>query len=51
MFCQRLMSTQALGAERVRAGIKDTLLGPTQLWESLRAVANAGSQGGATILA
>ena len=31
------MSTQALGSERVRAGLKDTLLGPAQLYESLRA--------------
>ncbi|MNR31752.1 hypothetical protein D3C85_1492850 [compost metagenome] len=31
------MSTQALGSERVRDGLKDILLGPAQLYESLRA--------------
>lgn len=31
------MSTQALGSERVRAGLKDILLGPAQLYEALRA--------------
>jgi type I restriction enzyme R subunit len=31
------MSTQALGSERVREGLKDTLLGPGQLYEALRA--------------
>jgi type I restriction enzyme R subunit len=30
------MSTQALGAEAVRSGIKDVLLGPAQLYESQR---------------
>lgn len=30
------MSTQALGSERVRAGLKDILLGPGQLYEGLR---------------
>ncbi|CAM2286420.1 type I site-specific deoxyribonuclease [Ralstonia mannitolilytica] len=30
------MSTQALGSERVREGLKDILLGPAQLYESLR---------------
>lgn len=34
------MSTQALGSERVRDGLKDVLLGPAQLYESLRARAN-----------
>ena len=34
------MSTQALGSERVRDGLKDILLGPAQLYESLRARAN-----------
>lgn len=34
------MSTQALGLERVRAGLKDILLGPAQLYEALRARAN-----------
>lgn len=36
------MSTQALGSERIRDGLKDTLLGPAQLYEALRA--KAGSQ-------
>lgn len=31
------MSSQALGSERIRAGLKDILLGPGQLYESLRA--------------
>jgi type I restriction enzyme R subunit len=31
------MSTQALGSEQIREGLKDTLLGPAQLWEALRA--------------
>jgi len=31
------MSTQALGSERVREGLLDTLLGPGQLYEALRA--------------
>ena len=31
------MSTQALGSERVRDGLRDILLGPAQLYESLRA--------------
>jgi type I restriction enzyme R subunit len=30
------MSTQALGSENVRDGLKDVLLGPAQLYESLR---------------
>jgi type I restriction enzyme R subunit len=30
------MSTQALGSERVRDGLKDILLGPAQLYEALR---------------
>jgi type I restriction enzyme R subunit len=30
------MSTQAINSERVRAGLKDVLLGPGQLYESLR---------------
>lgn len=34
------MSTQALGSERVRDGLKDILLGPAQLYESLRARAS-----------
>jgi len=31
------MSTQALGSERVREGLRDILLGPAQLYEALRA--------------
>ncbi len=31
------MSTQALGSEKVREGLKDTLLGPAMLYEALRA--------------
>ncbi len=34
-----LMSTQALGSEQVRDGLRDTLLGPAQLYEALRAKA------------
>ncbi len=34
------MSSQALGSERVREGLKDVLLGPAQLYEALRARAN-----------
>jgi type I restriction enzyme, R subunit len=34
------MSTQALGSERVREGLKDILLGPAQLYESLKARAS-----------
>ena len=30
------MSAQALGSERVREGLKETLLGPAQLYEALR---------------
>ena len=30
------MSTQALGSERIRNGLKDILLGPAQLYEALR---------------
>ncbi len=36
------MSAQALGSERVRAGLKDILLGPAQLYEALRARSAAG---------
>ena len=31
------MSKQALDSDKVRKGLKDVLLGPGQLWESLRA--------------
>jgi type I restriction enzyme R subunit len=34
------MSSQALGSERIREGLKDVLLGPGQLYESLRARAD-----------
>ena len=37
------MSTQALGSERVRDGLKDILLGPAQLYEALRARSAPGS--------
>lgn len=39
------MSTQALGSARVRDGLKDILLGPAQLYEALRARAQAGLSG------
>jgi len=35
------MSTQALGSERIREGLKDILLGPAQLYESLKARASS----------
>jgi len=35
------MSAQALSSERIREGLKDTLLGPAQLYEALRAKAGA----------
>jgi len=35
------MSSQALGSERVRNGLKDILLGPAQLYEALRAKSDA----------
>jgi type I restriction enzyme R subunit len=38
------MSTQALGSERVRDGLKDILLGPAQLYEALRAKVGPGEQ-------
>ena len=31
------MSKQALESEKLRSGLKDVLLGPAQLYESLRA--------------
>jgi type I restriction enzyme R subunit len=37
------MSTQALGSERVRDGLRDILLGPAQLYESLRARQDPGT--------
>lgn len=37
------MSKQALDSERVRDGLKDILLGPAQLYESLRARSGVGS--------
>ncbi|WIT12252.1 DEAD/DEAH box helicase family protein [Paucibacter sediminis] len=36
------MSSQALGSERVRDGLKDILLGPAQLYEALRARSDLG---------
>lgn len=36
------MSTQALGSERVREGLRDILLGPAQLYEALRAKSDPG---------
>src|SRR4051794_35676473 len=39
------MSTQALGSEAVRNGLKDVLLGPAQLYEALRGD-NAAATGG-----
>lgn len=36
------MSSQALGSERVREGLRDILLGPAQLYEALRARAGNG---------
>ena len=35
------MSTQALGSERVRDGLKDILLGPEKLYEALRERSNS----------
>lgn len=35
------MSRQALGSDRVRAGLKEILLGPGQLYEALRERAGA----------
>lgn len=37
------MSSQALGSERVREGLRDILLGPAQLYEALRARAARGA--------
>ena len=37
------MSTQALGSERVREGLRDILLGPAQLYEALRARSGSGA--------
>lgn len=36
------MSSQALGSERIREGLKDTLLGPAMLYEALRARSGRG---------
>ena len=35
------MSKQALESERVRSGLRDILLGPAQLYESLRSRVDA----------
>ena len=37
------MSTQALGSQRIRDGLKDALLGPAQLYEALRARSGPGA--------
>ena len=37
------MSTQALGSQRIRDGLKDALLGPAQLYEALRARSGPGT--------
>ncbi len=39
-----VMSKQALDSEKVRSGLKDVLLGPAQLYEALRARAEAGGE-------
>lgn len=36
----QIMSSQALGSEKVRDGLRDILLGPAQLYEALRAKSN-----------
>jgi type I restriction enzyme R subunit len=36
------MSTQALDLEKVRSGLKDVLLGPAKLYESLRHLGKRG---------
>jgi type I restriction enzyme R subunit len=41
------MSTQALGSERVREGLRDILLGPAQLYESLRSKSMPAATGAA----
>ncbi len=41
------MSSQALGSERVRDGLKEVLLGPAQLYEALRAKQDIGRAGNA----
>ncbi|OXR49895.1 type I restriction endonuclease subunit R [Pusillimonas sp. T2] len=38
----QIMSSQALGSEKVRDGLRDILLGPAQLYEALRAKSNDG---------
>jgi type I restriction enzyme, R subunit len=42
----QIMSTQALGSERVREGLRDILLGPAQLYEALRAKSSPVSPAG-----
>lgn len=39
----QIMSSQALGSEKVRDGLRDILLGPAQLYEALRAKSGGGS--------
>jgi type I restriction enzyme, R subunit len=47
MSAHESMSKQALGSERVQAGILSTLLGPGALWQALRSeAANPESQVG-----
>jgi type I restriction enzyme R subunit len=38
------MSQQALDSEKVRAGVKDVLLGPAKLYEALCTRGGAGAQ-------
>ena len=40
----QIMSSQALGSERVREGLRDILLGPAQWYEALRARAEGGGR-------
>jgi type I restriction enzyme, R subunit len=48
MSAHQTMSKQALGSERVQAGILSTLLGPGALWETLRSeVGGMGPRGAA----
>lgn len=39
----QIMSSQALGSEKVRDGLRDILLGPAQLYEALRAKSGGGN--------
>ena len=42
LAAHRTMSRQALDSEKVRHGLKDILLGPAQLWETLRSQTSTG---------